>query len=298
MFLLLLFSLLMLSLVRISVHEILAPAAEKAHFFCISHLPQNAAAISELKALVCAENFTTLVTSHLYISSGLIHLFVVSGAHLLLLEKLLTHAKVPPPIMISIMILYGFACNLNAPVVRCLIAFLLAAFLAEKNIKWPPHFRLLIVGTLALSINFNWITSFSLQMSWIATFLLMLGEKLFCDSSAIFKQSLFFVTLLPTLVFFQIPSPMTILLNVILAPLLEFILFPLALITWFAPGTHPFFDFSILLFKNFLSFLELDFQIQPYEIPGSLIIFNWGLILSLHAGFHLRHVHESRKTLL
>lgn len=289
-----LFALLVLSLVRFSVFEFLSPVAEKAHFFCLNYLPLQSHALAELKALVCAENFSSLGESQLYISSGLIHLFVVSGAHLLLIERLLLRIKCSFPVIFFILVLYAFACNLGAPVVRCLLAFCLNAFLFAKNIHWPAHFKLLLIGLLALCFNFNWINSLSLQMSWLAAFTLMLGENFFTGRSFLFKQSLFFITLLPTVVYFQIPGVSTILLNIALAPVLEFVLFPLGLCTWFLTPVFPVFDFGINFLKKLLSLLELDFQIQLTDTSTRLTLYNWALLLTLHLVFHLVYVHRAR----
>lgn len=295
LFLLLFILLLVLSLFRFSVNEFLSPVAEKAHLFCLNNLPRNSLSIAELKALVCAQSFTNLEDSKFYISSGLIHLFVVSGAHLILIENLLNRFKLHQTLIFVIIIVYGFACGLNAPVVRCLIAFTLNLFLSSKNIRWPAHFKLLIIGSLTLSFNYNWVSSLSLQMSWIAAFLVMLGEKFYKESDSLFKQSLFFITLLPTVVFFQIPSPVVILSNIVLAPVLEFILFPLGLLVWFLNFLSPIFDLLIIVFKSLLQNLELDFQIQISEMPADLIIYNWCLILTMHFIFHLAHVRKHRK---
>lgn len=295
LFSLLIISLISLSLIRFSFLEILLPVAEKTHFFCLQYLPTSSHSIPELNALVCAQNFNNLANSQFYISSGLIHLFVVSGAHLILIEKMLNKFKQRQTYILAVLIIYGFICNLNAPVVRCLLAFTLNAFFHGKNIKWPAHFKLLIIGFLSLSFNYNWICSLSLQMSWIAAFLVVLGEHFYKESSILFKQSLFYITLLPTVIFFQIPSPVVILLNIVLAPVLEFILFPLGLVIWFFNFLYPLFDLLILFFKSILRHLELDFQIQDYEMPPNLIFYNWCLIFTLHAVFHLAHVYKKRK---
>ena len=296
LFSILLIALLVLSLIRISAYELFSPVAEKAHFFCLRFLPPESRALAELKALVCAENFSTLNESQLYISSGLIHLFVVSGAHLLLIERLLRKSKLNSTTIFITLVLYTFACNLGAPVVRCLLAFGLNFFLVSKNIRWPTHFRLLIIGLATLCFNFNWINSISLQMSWLAAFLVLLGENFFKSRSAFFKQSLFFVTLLPTIMYFQIPGAGTILLNILFAPVLEFILFPLGIFTWFFGPAHRLFDLAIQVFKSVLTYLELDFQIQLAEPSAKLTIGNWVLLFTLHLVFHLLHIQKARTT--
>lgn len=299
LFSLLIISLLTVSIFRFSVHEIFSDVAKKSHHFCISNLPENSLSIAELKALVCAENFSSLNDSQLYISSGLIHLFVVSGAHLIVIESLLLKAshryRLPSLSILLALTLYAFACGLNAPVVRCLIAFTLGYYLKSKNIFWPAHLRLMVIGISTLVFNFNWISSLSLQMSWIAAFLVALTAHFFNNSSLIFKQSLFYFALLPSITFFQTPSPVVILFNVVLAPALELILFPLGLIVWFFNFIHPVFDHLITLFKLVIRKFEIEFQIQSESFPPQLIFYNWVFIFLLHGIFHIIYMHQKRK---
>jgi predicted membrane metal-binding protein len=277
------------------------PVSEKAHLFCLHQLPLKSHALSELKALVCAENFNTLSNSQLYISSGLIHLFVVSGAHLILIEKLLQ--KLPEDyrpnknLLLALLIAYGFLCNLNAPITRSLVTYSVSFFLNSKKINWPPHFKIFISGLLTLLLNYHWLSSLSLQMSWMAGLLVAVSTLFFQKKSLFFKQSLFFLMLLPTLVFFQLPSFIVVLCNLVLAPLLEFVLFPLGLAVWFFNFLYPVFDYFIILFRTLLQKLELDFLVQPATTPPQLIFFNWLLILIAHLLFHLLYVSQKRRHL-
>jgi ComEC/Rec2-related protein len=298
LFYLLITSLLTASIFRFSAFELFSDVAKMSHHFCIVNLPENASAIAELKALVCAENFSNLSDSQLYISSGLIHLFVVSGAHLILIESALMllskYFKINSVFIFLVLCIYGFACGLNAPVVRCLIAFALSSYLQSKNIFWPAHFKLLIIGALTLSFNYQWISSLGLQMSWIAAFIVMLSEHFFKNISLLLKQGLFYLALLPSVVFFQVPSPTVILFNILLAPILEFILFPVGILVWFFNFLHPLFDFLIYIFKLLIKSLEIDFQIQVQDFPKNLVIYNWLFILVLHALFHIIYIKQKR----
>lgn len=295
LFSLLIISIIALSLIRFSIYEYVAPVAEKTHVICLELLPSSSNSLSELKALVCAENFDTLNSSQLYVSSGLIHLFVVSGAHLIVIEKILTKLKFKSIITYLILIVYGFACNLNAPVTRCLVAYTLTYYLTKKHISWPAHFKLLIIGAVTLCLNPAWIGSLSLQMSWIAAFLVIAGDNFFKNSSQLFRQSLFFFTLLPTIIFFQIPAPTVIIANLVLAPILELVLFPLGLLVLFFNFLEPLFEYLIFIFKIVLTGLEFDFQFQTAEMPKSIVLTNWLIIFLIHFIFHLVHVHQKRK---
>jgi predicted membrane metal-binding protein len=298
LFSLLIISLLTASIIRFSAIELFSDVAKKSHDFCILNLPKNSEAYAELKALVCAESFSNLSDSQLYISSGLIHLFVVSGAHFILIEsalmKLSKYFKIRPSFILIVLCIYALACGLNAPVVRCLIAFALSQYLQSKNIFWPAHFKLLIIGTLTLCFNYQWISSLGLQMSWIAAFIVMLTGHFFKNTSLLLKQGLFYVALLPSIVFFQVPSPTVILFNILLAPILELLLFPLGILVWFFNFLHPLFDFLIFIFKLLIKKFEIDFQFQNEAIPSTLVFYNWLFIFALHALFHIIYINQKR----
>jgi ComEC/Rec2-related protein len=289
------------SLFRISIYNGLKPVADMAHQFCLSRLPQDSLSLSELKALVCAENFSNLNQSQFYISSGLIHLFVVSGAHFLLIEQVLyklTLGKKWPSVFVFVVLLsYGLMCGLNPPVCRCLFSFAISHYLFSKNIRWPFHFKILIIGSVTLSSHPDWINSLSLQMSWLAAFAVSFSQEYFKNSSIVLKQILFFTILLPTLVNFQDLNFSSILANVFLAPVLEFILFPLALLVWFLNFLDPIFHFIIKNFGELLRLFEFEYSPRLTVIPPELAFWNWGLIFFLHFSTHLYFIQIRRKLL-
>jgi competence protein ComEC len=298
----LLFSLIILlhifSIFRVSVFNELKSAVDYAHSFCLNQVPQTAASAAEIKALVCAENFSNLSEQQLYISSGLIHLFVVSGAHLLFIEQFLNklngEKKWPFPFIFPVLFFYGLMCSLNPPVSRCLVALAFNRFLYSKNIRWPSHFRILIVGCLTLICCPEWISSLSLQMSWVAAFTLAFIADHFQQRSAFFRQSLFFILLYPTIMWFQVITPGIILANLFLAPVLEFILLPAAFLTWFINIFSPIFDKLIYFFNQLLSMLEFDYNARADPAPSGLALYNWLLILLLHLAAHLFYVQRAR----
>lgn len=298
LFFLLIITLLFSTHIRFSAYDFIKPVAEKSHHFCVTYLPQNSQSISELKALVCAENFPSLTDSHFYISTGLIHLFVVSGAHLVLIERLilmLPLQKKPARSVILIFLgAYDLSCGLNPPVTRSWVVYALITGLQQIRTQWPPHYQLLIAGMLTLIFSPSWIISLSLQLSWIASLLVSINSSQLKHVSLIFRQSLFFVLLFPTLVFFQVPRFSVVLINILLTPVLEFILFPLALTVWFCHFLHPLFDFLILYLKILLNKTEMTYHFQISELPPSLVLWNWLLIFTLHVIFHFAHLKEQR----
>ena len=298
--LLLVISIFTLTLFRFSVVKIAEPLSEFAHKICLEKLPTTSNYLPELKALVCAENFTGLHQSELYVAAGLIHLFVVSGSHLILLEKvfnfLILKNRQLRFVIYLFLIAYSLMCSLNPPVCRCLISFGLSEFLYGKNIHWPAHFKLLIVGFFTISLSPDWIDSLSLQLSWLAAFVVSIQLKNSSELRSIFiRQSLFFIVLSPTVIFFQNTSLTHLLTNLLLAPLTEYILFPLALMSWVF---HPFvilFDGALLGLRIVLHNLEFTVQLHNFELPSEIRYLNWGLILGLHLYSHLHYVKQKRQ---
>lgn len=285
--------------IRFSVLDRIQPVVEKSHLLCLERLSVDTRFAAELRALVCAENFSSLGHSHFYISSGLIHLFVVSGAHLILIRNLLNRLppeiRPGPAILAAVLILYAFACGMNPPIARALAGFLLGAWLYFRHIHWPPHFRILTAGLLTLIFHPPWLRSLGLQLSWLAALLVHLGTARLRTRSALFRQGLLYLALFPTLVFFQIPDPSVIVVNVILAPALELVLFPVALAVWFFHFLYPLFDLLIWLLKTALEKAEADYRFQLRDLPADLVLWNWAFILALHLVFHLLHVREKRR---
>ena len=288
-----------LTLFRFSFVKMAEPAAQIAHQFCLERLPTHSNHLPELKALVCAENFTGLHQSELYVAAGLIHLFVVSGSHLLLLEKVFNFLILKKSelrfVIYFFLMAYSFMCSLTPPVCRCLIAFAVNDYLFARNIKWPAQFRLLIVGFLTVALNPDWIDSLSLQLSWIAAFVVSLQLNTSTLSSLFLRQTLFFIFLSPTVLFFQNTSLTHLLTNLMLAPMTEYILFPLALLSWFFTPFVFLFDVSLWCLRTLLQKFEFNVQLHNFELPPEVRYLNWALILALHLFVHLRYVRVKRQ---
>ena len=208
----LILTLIFMATVRFSVLEIFQPWSIFFHKICLSRLPHESYSHAELQALVCGKNFVDASISDIYKSTGLIHLFVVSGAHLLLIEKILRHFFDPAdkkniwPLGLCLLI-YAFCCNLNPPVTRSLIAMAIGLVTAENHLHWPENFKILVCGLLALIFQPFWITSISLQLSWLAALVVSVNSLYLSEKNILLKQSLFFIVLAPVLTIFQINNP-------------------------------------------------------------------------------------------
>ena len=289
-------SLILFATIRFSPLHFLQPMTDFLHSNCLERLPVKASALPELKALVCAENFSGLFISEIFVTSGLIHLFVVSGAHLIVLQKIYDRLAMGRArnLFFAMLFIYAGACEFNSPVTRSLIAIYLMSFLVSKHLYWPKHFCLLLVGLLTLLIEAQWLQSISLQLSWLAAFVVTVNQDFFREKSFLFKQSLYFFALMPILIYMQVPSPLVIIINIIFTPLLEFLLFPLGLLVWVFPRIYPIFDCLIELLKWVLLKIDLQWQFQSQLPPQSLIIFNWFFIFTLHFIAHFAWLKKKR----
>ena len=296
----LILALLIESQFRFSVIDYLQPITYFLHFHCLERIPLSSSSAPELKAIICGENFTG-ASSQIFVASGLIHLFVVSGAHLIILEKILIsilfiEGKASQIFILSFLFIYALACEMNPPITRSFISILFSLILFHKHLYWPENYKLFLVGVLTLAVNPSWLNSLSLQLSWMAALVVSLSHLYFLKSGILFKQFLFFIFLWPFLIFFQVPSPTIIIANLILTPFLEIFLFPLALLVWLFPFLYTLFDSIILSLKTVLHLLEFKLTYQDLSPNSSTVLFGWALILTTHFILHFTEMNQRRQT--
>lgn len=286
--------------VRFSVHSILQPVILFFHHGCLERLPVASLSLPELQALVCGEGFQNAASSQIYVATGLIHLFVVSGAHLILLEGLLKTFSIFrnrkfPWVVCLLLFVYVLACEMNPPITRSFVSLVLSGFFSRQHLNWPATFKIFLVGIITLMINPAWANSASLQLSWIAGLVVAINLAYFSKHTFLFRQILYFILMWPLLIFLCVPSHLTILMNLIFAPLLEFVLFPLALLVWFFPFSHPIFDQLIDKLNTVLKYLEFVSTSQTSLDLHLLSSMGWFVIFGLHFFLHLFEMQHRRE---
>jgi ComEC/Rec2-related protein len=225
---------------------------------------------------------------------------VVSGAHLILLEGILDFFKIfsmkfPRFLILIILFIYVLACDFNPPIVRSFLSMGLSAMMYQHKLRWPASYKIFLTGLLTLCIDPSWSNSVSLQLSWVAGLIVSLNVLYFSKSGFFLKQSLFFILLWPFLIFLSIPSPLVILINLIFAPALEFILFPLGLAVWVLPFLHPVFDWTILVLNQILKLFEFEPHFQTDLNTSDLALLGWVFILFLHFTLHLTEMNQRKQ---
>lgn len=280
--------------IRISVVDNLIGFFYSYHVSCLKLAPDHVRSIDYLHALVCGKNFSSAAQSQHLIASGLIHLFVVSGSHLQILQKLLQIPlkklcnKLPSLVfylettILALLFIYSAVCKFNPPIFRCFLAVFFIFSSQKLGLRWRTQTLVLISGLFCLVLAPEWATSLSLQMSWIAALTLIIISHFFENKNLIYKNSIFYIQYICTFSFIGFPPLVSIAIATLFTPFLEFVLFPLAFSVYAFPVLSSLFDVLIHSLNFTLVNLNLAVNLRDYD-SEQVIFLNWVLICALHA---------------
>ena len=245
------------------------PLSEELHGLCLQKLNFESRFSDIYKALVCGKRlpFGGSIRD-LFTQGGLIHLTVISGAHLFFLERF--WKKLPLPFFIKtyglfvVLILYAFAGNMQAPVARALFAFYLFQLSVSFKLFWDSSFINLLSGLLCLLYKASWANSFSLQLSLLACFLQNVSKH------SLKKGFFIYLFLLPLINRWGALHPFSVFIHWAFAPLVGSFLFPLSFLSPFIPWLYGVSDFlwglSLKLLRR-LSFFPSKTPLMGFFIP-------------------------------
>ena len=255
----------------------LSSLSKEIHGLCLKQIDFKSPFPNIYSALVCGKRLPDGEIKQLFVKGGLIHLTVVSGAHLLFLEKLWLKLTLPKPIkkggLALFLILYALASQLNPPVLRALFSFFLSQLSQKLKLFWSPSGITLLSALLCLIYNKNWLDSISLQLSVLASLLFS------CSKSSLKKAFFIYLSLLPLLNRWQSLHPLTVLINWIFAPVISGLLFPFTFLSPFVPFLYKISDFLWLIFLKPLAIAKLlpsGTALIKYQLPES---WTWFYIL-------------------
>ena len=198
----------------------------------------------------------------MFVDTGLIHLMVVSGSHLVFIEMLL--GFLPARIRMLILAAYCYLTGFQAPVVRAFLRRLIGPAL----IKWSGMTALQVEAATvvaALALYPQWLSSRSFLMSWMCG-LALAAPKIFPRAPHFDLALKAYIFLLP----FCWASPVSVAWNTLLAPFVGFILFPFCIVGIVIP---PLVFVSDGLWRAFLGLLEIG----PQGDPTGLFLSSWQL---------------------
>ncbi len=266
--------------------DFLFPLSEQLHSWCIQRVYQSHPdQIDIYLALLCGKRLPTGATRDVFTHLGLIHLMVVSGAHLIFLERMwskLPHWPFKNVFIAFTLIVYTLMAGLHPPVFRALISFFLHRFSNMFQLFWSPYWRIMLSGVLSLIFNPSWVTSISLQLS-------LIGALGFVSSrySKFLSCVLCYILILPVLSQWTSLHPLTTGVNWIFYPIISVTLFPLSVLSFIFPFCYQITSYFWLKLIQFLQLLQPFLEQVPfyvYPIQGYWIWLYIGLIFLISQG--------------
>lgn len=211
-------------------------------------------------ALVCATTIKAGRTKQLFVDTGLIHLLIVSGAHLFFVERAIFW--LPARARLWIILFYGWLTGFGAPVIRALMRRILNRPLRLWG--WTTLQSEAAVTTLLLLLHPPWLISRSFLMSWLCALALRAPPRWrrWPSLQAAIKC---YLVLWP----FIAPSPLVILWNALVSPAIGAVLFPACWLSTIVPGFTAVTD---LLWQNLIWLLALGPKAPPAAV---FISTNW-----------------------
>ena len=253
--------------------------SETLHHLCLTKLNFESSTPEFYKALVCGKRLPPGEFKSLFIRGGLIHLTVVSGAHLIFLKSFILKWPIPnflkKPLILVFLIFYALSSHLHAPVLRALFSFFLFELSDRFKLFWNPFLILFFSTVLCLLYRPQLLDSFSLQLSVLAS-LLYHGSK-----NSLAKCLFIYCFTMPIINHWQELHPLSVLSNWILAPIISSVLFPLSLLSPFFPFLYPITDglwMTVIQLLKGIQFLQEQKSLFYWSIPKPWI---WPYIFCL-----------------
>lgn len=236
-----------------SARNLINLAAEKLHTACLSFAPDSPQ--QELyQSFVCGAPLTDPTFSTLFTQSGLIHVVVVSGAHLVFLEVLLSLVDPRGRVTLPVLGFYSLVTGFNAPVARSLTQLILAKVSQKFQLYWSGPLLTLLAGALTF---FVLGPSISLSLSWLASL------ALHASRSSPFKTQLrIYFFLFPALAILAPAHPLSIVINVLFVPLLSILAFPLSLLCFAFPPLSQLMDPFWAAFQDILQHIGQEVELK------------------------------------
>jgi len=259
------------------------------------------------QAIVCGANLPPGDLANSLRQAGLLHLIVVSGSHLLLLEHVLIFQANKFKLLNSLIffVLLGFVLTTRdePPAVRAFISLLLRSANHSFKLGWSDLQIMTLSGFVSLTFCLDWGRTHSLLLSWgaslslgaFSTFTppfhkafsrqnlssLKLKLQLQLKKTAL-RQIAIYLLLFPLLIPFSAPHPVSILCNLLFTPILNAVLFPMSLLAFAFRCLRPIVDhlWNIVCYMLLEIAPLLPDGLEDLPIPVGWL---WSYLLTLNA---------------
>lgn len=252
------------------------------HKMCVDFLTNNRNLSTALQSVICGAELHDFELKSSLNKTSLLHLFIISGSHLLSIDNVLTKLRLPFALRFSLICFYAIITRLQAPALRALFSLMQSQFTKKKNWIYPNDLHTLICGLIVLIFFTTLWDSRSLQLSWLAS--LGIGTyRLFSLSPVkrlICSQICIYLFVAPALYGFGNLHPLSIIFNITLGSLLGIFLLPTALMA----AIHESLSAPFSLILELISFCahsmtDPSLQSQHKPLPNTHL---WVWIFFLH----------------
>ncbi|WP_374027350.1 ComEC/Rec2 family competence protein [Bdellovibrio bacteriovorus] len=259
---------------------------------CVHFLPKNSLEPQSLASLLCGEKITDTDLQKNLQRTSLIHIFVISGSHLILLDELLSILRIPLFVRILFLAFYSLVVGWQPPAVRALLALITRHSLKHFRLHLPPDLGVLAAGLITLSLFPAWWDSLSLLMSWCAALALCWGSLLRVKpplARLLLSQIGIFVFMSAPLWGLGSLHPLSLIYNLLLAPVVSYMLLPLAFLVTLMPSGVFVFDTVMDFFRQTLEFLSEPIVMHKTRPPSVAALWWW--IVFWQVVMHFLRVH-------
>ncbi len=283
---------LFLIILRIKSQPILfsiSPVTQWLHISCLRQIPLESQWNAIYAALICGESLPDGDTKKLFIATGIMHLMVISGAHLIFIEKMwsmLPNFRCKQLVLGIFLSLYALSSGLKPPVVRALFSLILHGWNKKFKLFCSPYWKVQLSGMLCLVYQSNWAHSISLQLSWLAS-IGMANRSI----SRLTSCALIYLLILPVISQWGGIHPLSILINWILAPLASAILLPLSMLIIPIPAMHLLVDICWSQFMQLLNWFRPLMENQGIQTISFSSFYIWIYIWILFILFQISFVY-------
>lgn len=272
----------------LNLHIILSKASFYFNTFCIGWSPNSGHFHALYLALSCGVKDYSSSFFEFFRQLGLVHLLVVSGAHLAFVEKWLVFRDVSTRSFqfwpLVVLVFYVLLSGAQPPVVRALFFYIFCLFNRAHQLNYSV-FQCSVAGSVGVSLLFpHWLGGWSLALSVLASLLVHLPVRVgpvYLGTSFMAVCTRMYVGLLPALVVFGLPHPVSIVVNWAFTPVFTVLLFPLSLLAYAVGWLSAVTDMAWRLTYFVLQSLGVPPASPPADFQPWYLVLLWLYILAL-----------------
>lgn len=221
-----------------------------------------------------------------YQNNGISHLFSISGMHvsflvgmiMFVLDKVSYNNYYKYGIVILILLFYLLLTGISSSILRTVIMFIVFAINKVFNLKIKRIDLMLIVLIISVVINPFILQNMGFQFSYIISFTLVIFYKKMSKINNVLKRNAYvsiicFCVSFPICVYnFYEVNILSIILNIVMIPVVSFIVFPMTLLTFVFPFMFSVYKVIIVGLEYFNSTIGMINIFKIILIKPSLLV--------------------------